>query len=173
MLMRAPNDWRHVCCAPATKFMLLSRMLLCPTAFLSDSLLPSQDQPTFFNVRICRDRQVLSVLKAAAGRQTKESRVAPTSPVPQSAPEASATAHRGAIGGSAMAKQEATLAALYVVYGTRSRPNTDRRGAWHRTCNFSRRQFAFEPQQGAMLWVRRMLGRAGCGAAQMPDQSPA
>ena len=82
---------------PQLKFMLLSGMLLCPTASLSDSLLPSQDQPTFFNVRICRDRQVLSVLKAAAGRQTKESRVAPTSPVPQSAPEASARAHRGGI----------------------------------------------------------------------------
>ena len=50
---------------PQLKFMLLSGMLLCPTASLSDSLLPSQDQPTFFNVRICRDRQVLSVLKAA------------------------------------------------------------------------------------------------------------
>ena len=48
------------------KFMLLSGILLCPTASLSDSLLPSQEQPTFFNVRICRDRQVLSVLKAAA-----------------------------------------------------------------------------------------------------------
>ena len=51
---------------PQLKFMLLSGMLLCPTASLSDSLLPSQDQPTFFNVRICRDRQVLSALKAAA-----------------------------------------------------------------------------------------------------------
>jgi hypothetical protein len=33
--------------------------------------LPSQDQPTFFNVRICRDRQVLSALKAAAGSTLK------------------------------------------------------------------------------------------------------
>ena len=106
--------------SPQLKFMLLSGMLLCPTASLSGSLLPSQDQPTFFNVRICRDRQVLSVLKAAAGRQTKESRVAPTSPVPQSAPEASARAHRGGIRGSAMAKTRGQvlatlLTALYVV----------------------------------------------------------
>src|SRR4051812_29767431 len=35
---------------------------------LSSSLLPSQDQPNFFNVRICRDRQVLSALKAGAIR---------------------------------------------------------------------------------------------------------
>ena len=56
---------------PQLKFMLLSGMLLCPTASLSASLLPSQDQPTFFNVRICRDRQVLSVLKAAAGSTLK------------------------------------------------------------------------------------------------------
>jgi len=56
---------------PQLKFMLLSGMLLCSTASLSDSLLPSQDQPTFFNVRICRDRQVLSVLKAAAGSTLK------------------------------------------------------------------------------------------------------
>jgi hypothetical protein len=56
---------------PQLKFMLLSGMLLCPTASLSDSLLPSQEQPTFFNVRICRDRQVLSVLKAAAGSTLK------------------------------------------------------------------------------------------------------
>ena len=35
---------------------------------LSSSLLPSQDQPNFFNVRICRDRQVLSALKAGAVR---------------------------------------------------------------------------------------------------------
>ena len=56
---------------PQLKFMLLFQMLLCPTASLSDSLLPSQEQPTFFNVRICRDRQVLSVLKAAAGSTLK------------------------------------------------------------------------------------------------------
>ena len=35
---------------PQLKFMLLSGMLLCPTASLSDSLLPSQDQPTFERV---------------------------------------------------------------------------------------------------------------------------
>ena len=52
---------------PQLKFMLLSGMLLCPTASLSDSLLPSQEQHTFFNVRICRDRQVLSVLKKWSG----------------------------------------------------------------------------------------------------------
>jgi hypothetical protein len=40
--------------------------LLWPSASLSGALLPSQDQPTFFNVRICRDRQVLSALRAAA-----------------------------------------------------------------------------------------------------------
>jgi hypothetical protein len=51
---------------PQLKCALLSGMLLRPTASLSDPLLPSQDQPTFFNVRICRDRQVLSALKAAA-----------------------------------------------------------------------------------------------------------
>jgi hypothetical protein len=56
---------------PQLKFALLSGMLLCPTASLSDSLLPSQEQPTFFNVRICRDRQVLSALKAAASSTLK------------------------------------------------------------------------------------------------------
>jgi hypothetical protein len=53
------------------KFALLSGMLSWPTASLPDSLLPSQDQPTFFNVRICRDRQVLAVLKAAASSTLK------------------------------------------------------------------------------------------------------
>jgi hypothetical protein len=56
---------------PQLRFALLSGMLLWPTASLSDSLLPSQDQPTFFNVRICRDRQVLSALKAAASSTLK------------------------------------------------------------------------------------------------------
>jgi hypothetical protein len=51
---------------PQLRFALLSGTLLWPTASFSDPLLPSQDQPTFFNVRICRDRQVLSALKAAA-----------------------------------------------------------------------------------------------------------
>ena len=55
---------------PQLKFALLSGMLW-PTASLPASLLPSQDQPTLFNVRICRDRQVLSVLKAAAGSTLK------------------------------------------------------------------------------------------------------
>jgi hypothetical protein len=50
---------------PQLRFALLSGTLLWPTASFSDPL-PSQDQPTFFNVRICRDRQVLSALKAAA-----------------------------------------------------------------------------------------------------------
>jgi hypothetical protein len=73
--LRASHDHRCLCehqttgvmsaARPQLKFMLLSGMLLCPTASLSESLMPSQDQPTFFNVRICRDRQVLSVLKAA------------------------------------------------------------------------------------------------------------
>jgi hypothetical protein len=53
------------------KFALLSGMLLCATASLSGPLLPSQDQPTFFNVRICRDRQVISALKAAASSTLK------------------------------------------------------------------------------------------------------
>jgi hypothetical protein len=57
---------------PQLRFALLSGMLLLwPTASLSDPLLPSQDQPTFFNVRICRDRQVLSALKAAASNTLK------------------------------------------------------------------------------------------------------
>jgi hypothetical protein len=56
---------------PQLKFALLSGMLLWPIASLSDSLLPSQDQPTFFNVRICRDRQVLSALKVAASSTLK------------------------------------------------------------------------------------------------------
>jgi len=37
----------------------------------ANPLLPSQDQPNFFNVRICRDRQVLSALKTAAVRTLK------------------------------------------------------------------------------------------------------
>src|ERR1700704_2027457 len=45
---------------------LIVGALFWATASLSSPLLPSQDQPTFFNVRICRDRQVLSALRAAA-----------------------------------------------------------------------------------------------------------
>jgi hypothetical protein len=45
---------------------LIVGALFWPSASLSSPLLPSQDQPNFFNVRICRDRQVLSALKAAA-----------------------------------------------------------------------------------------------------------
>ena len=56
---------------PQLKFALLSGLLLWPTASQSGPLLPSQDRPTFFNVRICRDRQVLSTLKAAAGSTLK------------------------------------------------------------------------------------------------------
>ena len=40
--------------------------LLWASASLSNPLLPSQEEPNFFNVRICRDRQVLSALKTAA-----------------------------------------------------------------------------------------------------------
>jgi hypothetical protein len=56
---------------PQLKFALLCGMLSWPTASLPASLLPSQDQPTFFNVRICRDRQVLAILKAAASSTLK------------------------------------------------------------------------------------------------------
>ena len=45
---------------------LIFGTLLWPSPSLSGPLLPSQDQPNFFNVRICRDRQVLSALRAAA-----------------------------------------------------------------------------------------------------------
>jgi hypothetical protein len=68
--MRLPNGLAS-CLLRALKFALLSGMLLWPTASLSDPLLPSQDQRTFFNVRICRDRQVLSALKAAASSTLK------------------------------------------------------------------------------------------------------
>src|ERR1700704_335430 len=44
---------------------LIVGALLWASASLSSPLLPSQDQPNFFNVRICRDRQVLAALKAA------------------------------------------------------------------------------------------------------------
>ena len=40
--------------------------LLWASASLSNPLLPSQEEPNFFNVRICGDRQVLSALKTAA-----------------------------------------------------------------------------------------------------------
>jgi hypothetical protein len=53
------------------KIGLIFGTLLWPSASLSSPLLPSQDQPTFFNVRICRDRQVLSELKAAASSTLK------------------------------------------------------------------------------------------------------
>jgi hypothetical protein len=42
---------------------------------LSSPLLPSQDQPNFFNVRICRDRQVLSALKTGAVHTLKVNNV--------------------------------------------------------------------------------------------------
>jgi len=40
--------------------------LLWSSASFSSPLLPSQEQPNFLNVRICRDRQVLAALKTAA-----------------------------------------------------------------------------------------------------------
>src|SRR6266498_3715027 len=45
--------------------------LLCSSASFSSPLLPSQEQPNFFNVRICRDRQVLAALKTAAAAMLK------------------------------------------------------------------------------------------------------
>ena len=53
------------------KIGLIFGTLLWPSASLSSPLLPSQDQPTFFNVRICSDHQVLSELKAAASSMLK------------------------------------------------------------------------------------------------------
>jgi hypothetical protein len=38
---------------------------------IANPLLPSQEQPNFFNVRICRDRQVLAALKTGAARTLK------------------------------------------------------------------------------------------------------
>jgi len=48
------------------KIALMSGTLLWTSASFSNPLLPSQEQPNFFNVRICRDRQVLVALKTAA-----------------------------------------------------------------------------------------------------------
>src|SRR6266851_3134713 len=48
------------------KIVLTLGALLWASASFSNPLLPSQEEPNFFNVRICRDRQVLSALKTAA-----------------------------------------------------------------------------------------------------------
>jgi hypothetical protein len=45
---------------------LMSGTLLWTSASFSNPLLPSQERPDFFNVGICRDREVLSALKTAA-----------------------------------------------------------------------------------------------------------
>ena len=70
-MLRVANGWRHVCCAPATEIHAAVRNAIVSDRIPIGSFLPSQDQPTFFNVRICRDRQVLSALKAAAGNTLK------------------------------------------------------------------------------------------------------
>jgi hypothetical protein len=56
------------------KIVLMSGTLVWPSVSLPSPLLPSQEQSNFFNVRICRDREVLSALKAAAAR-TLETKV--------------------------------------------------------------------------------------------------
>jgi hypothetical protein len=51
---------------PVTMMFIVAALFWSCTAFASPFLLPSQEKPNFFNVRICRDRVVLSALKTAA-----------------------------------------------------------------------------------------------------------
>ena len=56
---------------PMKKNMLMLGALLWSGASLAAPLLPSQEKPNSFDVRICRDRQVLFAIKTAADNLLK------------------------------------------------------------------------------------------------------
>src|SRR5260370_17391507 len=59
------------------KIVLTLGALLWASESFSNPLLPSQEEPNFFNVRICRDRQVLSALKTAAASTLRTKVITP------------------------------------------------------------------------------------------------